>query len=88
MPRAMVVVVTVQPEPYHPCRCPDTAGCAKPFCENRRCGRCHICRTVGQDAIPMLTPGQARVLGRVRAMRDRDTRMTAAETRLWLEYGS
>lgn len=44
------------------CTCDATPPivCSYPFCITRRCGRCHICRFVGADTIPVLTADEKR----------------------------
>ncbi len=71
------------------CICTDTTllrlgACGYPFCSSRRCGRCHVCRFVGADTIPVLSMDERRFLT---AWHERPNqmpqgRLSAAETRL------
>ena len=61
-----------------------TVGCEYPFCLFRRCGRCHLCRHIGVDALPVLTTDEQRFLVTWNQLPNHmeDPRLTAAETRL------
>ncbi len=63
--------------------------CGYPFCTTRRCGHCHVCRFVGADPLPVLTPDEqffSVVWNQLPNMMEQD-RLTAAETRLVFKLG-
>ncbi len=73
------------------CTC-DTATpavCGYPYCSTRRCGRCHICRFVGTDPLPVLTPDEQRFLEAWNQLPNHmeQDRLTAVETQLVFKLG-
>ena len=64
----MVVLPRTYPRVYPTvtgCTCTEeapTTRCSKPFCDDRRCGVCHICRFVGTEERRALTMDQKRLV--------------------------
>jgi len=82
-------MTNTQPEVYTPskrCICDATTPivCGYPFCQSRRCGRCHVCRLVAADPLLVLTPDEQRFLEAWNQLPNQmeQERLTAAETRL------
>lgn len=83
-------MTTTVPASYTTRRCTCTDDrinwikCGYPFCITRRCGRCHVCRFVGVDPLPVLTPDEQRFLEVWNQLPNQteQERLTATETRL------
>ncbi len=91
MPRPATLrrMTNTQSEVYTTRRCDctepaATTTCGYPYCPTRRCGRCHVCRYVGVEQLPVLTSDEQRFLVAWNQLPNHmpQEQLTAAETRL------